>query len=92
MNIKNQNRCRKSCIVDKDQSNASLLIEEMEVVVVGETSPIPPMQQCQQPELSIQICRTSDHYSSFSSGSGKNNPNRLGEENATKPNYAVHLI
>jgi len=49
----------------------SLIEEVEEEEEAGSILRIPPMQQCQLPELSIQICHTSDHYSSFSSASDK---------------------
>jgi len=53
------------------QSNGSLIEEVEEEVEAGSILRIPPMQQCQLPELPIQICHTSDHCSSFSSASDK---------------------
>ena len=50
---------------------ASLIEEGKGEAVAGLILQIPPMQQCRLPELSIQICHTSDHCSSFSSESEK---------------------
>jgi hypothetical protein len=50
---------------------ASLIVEVGEVVVAGLILRNPPMQQCRQQGLTIQLCHTSEYYPSFSFESEK---------------------
>ena len=62
------------CVVHKEPSikrNATLIEEAVEEEEAYAILQIPPMQQRPRPELSIQICHTSDHCSSFSFESEK---------------------